>query len=249
MPCSLPLSTTHLYAASLIAPQVYDADMAARLLASLVRADQPDWKAREVNDKAAALQDAISRVKGELLSWHGGTPRVRARWRGCLARRRRCRAGAGELGDAGPSPLRWRASQACSHACPAAERAGSPPRPAPQEVVAAVEAHLFRGLGTSPPAGEAAAARELAGWFGRCVAGALEGRAHPCIAQVLPHGPGPTDGCAAPLLWLLLRGSYEEALDFDDLPAALNPLPRNHPLGPRLLQLRGGPARQQCPGL
>ena len=52
-------------------------DMSARLLARLVRQQEPDWKARVVNDKAAALQGAISRLKNSMLTWHAATPRVR----------------------------------------------------------------------------------------------------------------------------------------------------------------------------
>ena len=52
-------------------------DMSQRLVARVVRAAYPDWKVKEVNAKAAAVQDAISKCKNGMLSWHAATPQVR----------------------------------------------------------------------------------------------------------------------------------------------------------------------------
>lgn len=56
------------------------------MVARLVRAANPDWGARAVNAKAAQVQDAISRAKNSMLTWHADTPRVRAGQRCTLQR-------------------------------------------------------------------------------------------------------------------------------------------------------------------
>ncbi|KAL4451267.1 hypothetical protein ABPG77_009339 [Micractinium sp. CCAP 211/92] len=65
---------------------IYDQDMSTRVVARLVRAANPDWGARAVNAKAAQVQDAISRAKNSMLTWHADTPRVRAGQRCTLQR-------------------------------------------------------------------------------------------------------------------------------------------------------------------
>ena len=50
--------------------------MSARLMAKLVGAEFADWKGRDVNEKAAQLQDAVSKVKNSMLTWHADTPQV-----------------------------------------------------------------------------------------------------------------------------------------------------------------------------
>ena len=51
-------------------------DMSLRLIAKLVGAENPDWKAREVNDKADWVQRSISNLKSSMVTWHGATPQV-----------------------------------------------------------------------------------------------------------------------------------------------------------------------------
>lgn len=50
--------------------------MSTRVVARLVRAANPDWGARAVSAKAADLQDAMSKAKNSMLTWHADTPRV-----------------------------------------------------------------------------------------------------------------------------------------------------------------------------
>ncbi|KAL4420828.1 hypothetical protein ABPG75_010484 [Micractinium tetrahymenae] len=54
---------------------IYDQDMSTRVLARLVRAANPDWGGRAANSKADELQDAISKAKSRMLTWHADTPR------------------------------------------------------------------------------------------------------------------------------------------------------------------------------
>lgn len=51
-------------------------EMSLRLLARLVRAAHGDWKAKLVNEKAQALQQAISQAKNGMATWHAPTPQV-----------------------------------------------------------------------------------------------------------------------------------------------------------------------------
>ncbi|KAL4857524.1 ATP-dependent DNA helicase PcrA [Chlorella vulgaris] len=53
---------------------VYDQDMTLRLLANEVKRQNPDWKAKDVNQEASRLQGAISSAKNSMLTWHATTP-------------------------------------------------------------------------------------------------------------------------------------------------------------------------------
>lgn len=51
--------------------------MTLRLLANEVKRQNPDWKAKDVNQEASRLQGAISSAKNSMLTWHAPTPLVR----------------------------------------------------------------------------------------------------------------------------------------------------------------------------
>ena len=145
--------------------------MSARLMAKLVGAEFADWKGREVNEKAAQLQDAVSKVKNSMLTWHADTPQVRPQcvltsfgwpgWLGGMRRRVAC-AGrqTGAVRSLGVPTGRLHTWHPSMH----------PPLPVSlQAVAAAVELHLAKQLGSDPSAAEQLRARETAVWFEKCV--------------------------------------------------------------------------------